>query len=367
MSKPQVFQLEINSFGSTNEITIYRELLEQLNCDSPYYCYELLNSSQNDNTALKCFIFSVDNEVIAVMPFFLRPIASEKTVGDYYDVSSPWGYNGPFFKEDTDEALVDLFWKEVDQWYHDNDIVSEFLRFNFYGNHSHYSGHTLHTLKNVRGDITDWDKFWSNLKPNTRNQFRKAEKIGLRFEFHHQNILEEKIKAFYEVYIGTMDRRDAIDSFYHKLEYFLAICSENPQKCAIGLVYQGDSPISCEFFLLSNDTIFSFLGGTSSNHFKLRPNEFLKISAIKWARENGIQFYMIGGGLSNRDDDNLYLYKKKYFQYDDDIDFFTGRKVVNNEIYLKLIDTRSEDKGSDTKILNVEEGFFPKYREKAQS
>ena len=179
---------------------------------------------------------------------------------------------------------------------------------------------------------------------------------------HFKDIPLEKVKAFYDVYIGTMDRRDAIDSFYHPLDYFTNFSSKNSGKCAIGLVYQEGLPISCELFLISNDTMFSFLGGTSSAHFKLRPNEYLKINAIEWARSQGLEYYMIGGGLSNSETDNLYLYKKKYFPFDDDIHFYTGRKIIDQQVYGKLVKMNRPDYvlPADQKI---DEGFFPKYRE----
>jgi hypothetical protein len=154
-----------------------------------------------------------------------------------------------------------------------------------------------------------------------------------------------------------MDRREAVDSHYHKLEYFLNFCSENVDKMAIGLVYNDGIPISCELFLLSNDTFFSFLGGTDANHFKLRPNEYLKISAIKWFNEQGFTYYMIGGGQA--DGDNLYLYKKKYFPNDEDINFYTGRKIVDTVKYKELV----EKFNPSVEIPAIEIGYFPLYRQ----
>ncbi|UWX56092.1 hypothetical protein NYZ99_07245 [Maribacter litopenaei] len=64
------------------------------------------------------------------------------------------------------------------------------------------------------------------------------------FGLFYEDIDEEKIKDFYKVYIGTMDRRDAIDSFYHPVSYFIELRKVNPKKCAIGLVYYEGKPIS---------------------------------------------------------------------------------------------------------------------------
>ena len=361
MQSQQTFTLKNYLFEEGQNIDLYKRALQEIGCESAYYAYELLNSGQNDQQRLHFFIFETpEKELLAVMPFVLRNIVLNNNETGFYDVSSPWGYNGPFFKEGLTEDVILNFWELVDNWYKENKVVSEFLRFNFFENYKNYSGEALHTLYNVKGDITNWDLFWSNLKSNTRNQFRKAEKIGLEFQFFYKDITEKQVRDFYKVYIGTMDRRDAVDSFYHPLEYFLEFWSNNQPKCAIGMVYKEGMPISTELFLISEFTIYSFLGGTDSDHFKLRPNEYLKISAIKWANEEGLKYYMIGGGLSNGKEDNLYLYKKKYFPFDDDIDFYTGRKIILPTKYLEFLDLLNIEK--ENALENIKEGFFPRYR-----
>ncbi|MEE4247580.1 MAG: hypothetical protein V2I33_19410, partial [Kangiellaceae bacterium] len=102
---------------------------------------------------------------------------------------------------------------------------------------------------------------------------------------------------------------------------------------------------------------FSYLGGTNADFFKLRPNEFLKIRAIQWAKEVGLKYYMIGGGRS--DGDNLYLYKKKYFPFDTDVAFYTGRKVINKDVYTELVGL---NRPNET-VCDIKTGYFPQYRE----
>jgi len=351
-----------DTFSTKEGITRYKNALESLDCDSPYYAFELLNDVTIADQELSFFIFETEaSKLTVVMPFLLRKIRETKSTETYYDVSSPWGYNGPYFSATISEQEILEFWKQVDAWYVANNVVTEFLRFNLHKNYKLYSGTALHTLCNVMGDITNWELFWGNLKSNTRNQYRKAEKLGLTFELHYKDIAEEHVKAFHDLYIGTMNRREARDSFYLSLEYFITLWKENPTKCAIGLVYKDGLPISTELFLLSSNTIFSFLGGTNSDYFKLRPNEYLKISAIKWANEEGLKYYLIGGGLSNSKEDNLYLYKKKYFPLDEDVDFYTGRKIVNTEVYERLVKESTLSEAS-TAPKDITTGFFPAYR-----
>lgn len=364
MTSTQTFTFKCYSLTDSESIENYKKALIDVGCDSAYYCYELLINKANNLEQLHFFDYrDEDGSVMAIMPFLLRDVIINDLDTGFKDVSSPWGYNGPFFLSGLSEDVVSDFWISVDSWYTENNVVSEFLRFNFFGNHTNYSGTALHTLLNVKGNITDWDIFWSNLKSNTRNQFRKAEKLGLDFQMSYGDFSEIKIKDFYKVYINTMNRRDAIDSFYHPLDYFINFWQENIKKCAIGLVYYNGIPISAELFLISDNTIFSFLGGTDSEYFKLRPNEFLKINAIQWGNKKGMDYYMIGGGLSNGLDDKLYQYKKKYFPLDDDIDFYTGRKIILPKVYLELLSKAGYKDVNNNALVDIETGYFPKYRD----
>ncbi len=334
----------------------YREFFKDLGSENPYYFLELLISKE-DNQELCCFYYRNEERQLALMPMLLRKIILNDSDTGYFDVSSPYGCNGPLFSADCDKQDMVEFWESVDNWYKDNNVITEFIRFNFDNNHIYYSGTVLHSLNCVQGDVTNWENFWNNLKSNTRNQFRKAIKQGLDFKHYSNDIPEEVIEVFYQLYIGTMDRRKADDSFYLDLSYFMNFCSNHPGKVAIGLVYKDDVPISGEFFLLSKDTMISYLAGTDATYFKFRPTEFLKISAVEWANKSGLRYYMIGGGRSDSDD--LYLYKKKYFPKDEDVEFFTGRKVISHDMYLDLV-TKTN---TEAKIRSLKDGFFPQYRE----
>ena len=115
--------------------------------------------------------------------------------------------------------------------------------------------------------------------------------------------------------------------------------------------------ISTEFILLSSSTIFSYLGGTLAEFFHTRPNDFLKINVMDWGRENDRTHYVLGGGRSN--DDQLYKYKKDFFPKEEDLIYYTGRKIVLPEVYQKLVN-RTLDKPED--FPSIEEGYFPAYR-----
>ena len=134
-------------------------------------------------------------------------------------------------------------------------------------------------------------------------------------------------------------------------------------------VYKDNLPISTEFILLSSETVFSYLGGTNSEYFNTRPNDFLKVNMMNWARKLDFKYYVLGGGRAN--EDSLYDYKKFFFPKDEDVIFYTGRKVLNQKIYQELVvkaknlngrkeikEDKLKNKNSTVKV----DTFFPTYR-----
>src|SRR5690606_25672887 len=99
-------------------------------------------------------------------------------------------------------------------------------------------------------------------------------------------------------------------------------------------------------------------------YFNFRPNDFLKIEVIKWALENNITHYVLGGGRQNND--GLFQYKKAFFPKDDDAVFYTGRKVINHKVYKKLTKTYPFNKKELANLINHGQTFFPIYRSKTK-
>jgi len=135
-------------------------------------------------------------------------------------------------------------------------------------------------------------------------------------------------------------------------------------KIVIAVTYFEDKPISTELIIVNENVMHSFLGGTISDYFNLRPNDFLKIEIIKWGLQNNMNYYALGG--SRKDEDSLYKYKKSFFPKDKDVIFDTGRKIINNTLYQKLMSKLTEDKAlikNSIKDINV---YFPLYVEHSQ-
>lgn len=336
----------------------YERLLTNLQGGHPFYKRAFLETffDNTEPSLLKAFVFKDRNgSPLIIMPFLHRKLKeNHKRSIKYYDVISPYGYSGPYFREGMDRTILKEFWTTVDRWYQKNNVISEFIRFDVNFNHNHYSGTLVKSLEVVKGKLIDLELIWKNYKPSVRKNIKKAIRENLEVSIFYREIPNRVFEEFYAIYIQTMDRKSSNRMFYfskQKLEQYFKQCEQN---IAVAVVYNDEIAISVELVLLSETIVFSFLGGTNSEYFKLRPNNLLKHTIIEWACENKFSYYVLGGGHKNND--GIYKYKKAFFK-NDIVTFYTGRKIVNNTVYYEYCLNTNDD------LQEITEGFFPRYRE----
>ena len=357
--KPSAYSLEMHSISDQLDEAKYNSALEEFTKFNIFYSLQYFNYSTDRE--LSYFILKKNDEAKILMPISFNKI-STPTFNDisYFDATSPYGYSGPLFNNAVDNDII-IFWKKIDKWYKENNVITEFIRFNLEDNHSHYSGHLIPSLRNIKGKISDFDILWNNFKQKVRNNYRRAEKSMLTCEIYSGIISDEIIDSFYSIFIKTMERNTATKNYFYPKKYFKNLVKHNQNKILLAIVYKEKIPISGEFIIINDDILYSYLGGTLSEYFETRPNDFLKIQVIKWAVENNKKNYVLGGG--RKDFDGLYQYKKSFFPKDDDVIFYTGRKIINEEIYYNLLkDIEVEYTDANSLILNSNK-YFPVYKE----
>lgn len=348
-------ELAIIRLDQAEGINAYNHLIKTKWNNNPYYLYDYLSHHKSENNNLIAFNFKLNGVSTVVMPMILREIEISKD--PLYDIISPYGYNGPLYAEGTNEPIIKKFWEHVDQWYAKNNVVSEFVRFHLNGNHQHYTGKTVPTLNNVFGLLANnFEEQWDSFVSKVRNNYRKAEKEDLTIKFHERTSIEpHHITTFYDIYVSTMKRNGASKMLYFSLEHFKNMILNNKDNFTIVLVYKDDIAISTELIIHLNDCLYAYLGGTLSDYFTCRPNDFLRVEVIRWGIEKGKSHYILGGGITNGD--GLYKFKKSLFPDSTDRVFYTGRKIIDQSKYDELCESvlRGNSK-------NESESFFPLYR-----
>jgi lipid II:glycine glycyltransferase (peptidoglycan interpeptide bridge formation enzyme) len=356
--------LIIDKLNQKEGIKNYKSLLFDLEISEPYYLIDYIDVFSEGLKNLVCFSYfnkEVNSKVI--MLGYLNPIIIGEEKTQFFDIITPYGYSGPISSTNASATDIIEFWKNVDNWYLENNVVSEFIRFNLSNNHLNYSGDVFPTMLNVKGEIIDEELQWKSFDRKVRKNVNKARRENLKSYIYFLNIEDDKIYEFFNIYIQTMVRTKAVKKFHYSFNDFKRFINANGQYCGICTVYFYGNPIASELVLISEDSIYSFLGGTDVKYFDKRPNDFLKVELINWARNQNLKYYVLGGGYGF--EDGIFKYKKSFFP-NDVVNYYTGRKILNYDIYNKLVKKSNAYRNCSSKEeLDIDDvSFFPLYNKK---
>lgn len=349
--------LKVLNLNNEDDVNLYRKIVNTTDFHSAYNRLEYFDVFCGGLDDLICFYFKSDTEII-LMPGYLKRIKIYDALKENYDFSTPYGYTGTFCSNDITPETLMTFWIEVQKWQLNNNVVSEFIRFNLFNNTIGYNGIIHDTMLNIKGRIISEDEQWKAFDAKVRKNVKRAQREELTSNVYYKIIEQVHLDEFYSIYIDTMKRTNAKEFFFYKPESFKYFILNNLELCAICTIYDKGKPISTELLLISDNSVFSFLGGTLADAFEKRPNDYLKFEVINWARSQGFKNYVLGGGYGY--EDGIFKYKKAFFP-NDVVKYVTGRKIINNEIYLNLVDEVNSKK-SEKEYLDIDDNsFFPLY------
>lgn len=321
---------------------------------SPYY-YELYESI-GDGKA-QCFVYE-DNNDLAIYPFLINSVNKLGYIlnGEFSDIQGAYGYNGILTSNDS-KFFLDSFFECFDNFCVDNNIIAEFLRVNPLTNNPliHRNDFLLiHDQENIFVNLLNSDIFETAFEYSTRKNIRKAIKSGLTYKYVlGDDIRDLDLKSFRDIYNHTMERNNVNQYYFFDEKFFNGIAKRLNQKALFAFVMFENQIISCEIVLLGGKTAYSFLGGTLSDYYQYRPNDFLKYNTILVLKEIGYHNYLLGGGPEG------VLRYKRSFSKDGEVPFFIGKRIHNQEIYNEVV--RQWEKRNPDKV-ELYKNFVLKYR-----
>lgn len=285
--------------------------------------------------------------------FIKRMIPIQIDDKQYYDIVTPYGYGGPIISkcEGNKEELLKGFENAFGEYCRDNRIVSEFIRFHPIVKNA-LDFKNIYEIKLDRHTIaTDLlhysieEEFGKSVKKN----LKRALKAGVTYE-----VIENPtdISEFKKIYYSTMDRNDAEEYYYFSDEYFSDCLGKFRNHIIyVKAVFEGNI-IAAGFYFYYQDILQAHLSGTLSEYLYLSPAYVIKQATAEWAKEHGISYIHYGGGTDNDENNSLYQFKAKFGKHTK-LDFYIGKKIWNEKIYLELC----EKVGANEDIK-----FFPAYR-----
>lgn len=285
-------------------------------------------------------------------PFILRPIPAQFGLEQLTDVTSAYGYGGPSMWGSASPAtLGERFWGLFDDWAASQHVVSEFIRFGLFGEaHAWYPGEVVDRQPNIVVPVdVDSEVSWKKFEHKVRKNVNRARASAVEIT---TDLTGERISDFLVIYHSTLDRRDAAEGYYFPIEFFDRIHKELSGSFAYFHAHRDGEVISTELVLLSNDSVYSFLGGTNSAAFAYRPNDLLKYEVMRWAHSQGKHYFVLGGGVTTGDGIERY---KSAFAPEGKTKFRTGQRVLMPDEYRALSEHHATTTASS-------DGFFPEYR-----
>lgn len=280
-----------------------------------------------------------------------KPLSKFIEIGQYYDLSTPYGYGGFIIEGEDYRSLA----SEYIELCRSRNIVSEFVRFNPLLNNWH-KGECLYDISHlgytVSIDTSSPELIWENIHSKNRNVIRKAKNAGLKVYWGRNPRYN---KQFMKIYNETMARDNAEQYFYFPEEFYESIINDLKYNSMWFCTQLGNEVTAIAIFLFSNEYMHYHLSASRKEYMSLAPTNLLIYEAALWASNNGYKELHLGGGLGAKCD-SLYKFKKS-FNKGRDKEFWVGKKIFNPSSYNELVKYRTQEMGFDKNNT-----FFPRYR-----
>lgn len=140
------------------------------------------------------------------------------------------------------------------------------------------------------------DQLWKNLKSETRNQIRQAQRRGV--EIFEPNSLDQWLKDYWEMHKAVYSRQNmkspGSPEFYEAL--WKHLYSKGQLKVVLAK-YQ-DKTIAGGIFSIYRDTIYFLDGASLREYGPLRGNNLIQWHILYWASTAGLRIYdMVGANI----------------------------------------------------------------------
>lgn len=265
-----------------------------------------------------------------------KPFRNKIAQGEFFDLSTPYGYGGPLVKN-FDLKEIQTFFETLTRLANNENIVTQFIRFHpLIENHKFFEGFCdLKTLKKtVFLALDDEETIYKNMDLTCRRHVKKALKNNITVSIDNS---KEAQKSFIDLYLHTMKRNDAKDYYYFNNKFYEEMFLDLGKNSNLFNAYYEGKIVSCAIILNCNKNLHYHLVASDKDYMDLCPNKLLVYEIARWGAKNGYKKLHMGGG--NEPEDNLFNYKKS-FNKNGLSDFYIGRNIFDIIKYDKLMHLR---------------------------
>lgn len=207
----------------------------------------------------------------------------------------------------------------------------------------------------VAMDLTlDEGELWKGIREGHQWTIKKCRKLGF---VPRMVPLAAYVECVMEIYLDTMARVRARESYYFGRDYFERL-GELPGQVHCCVVESEGRPAAACIFFECGGIVQAHLGGTRSEFLSRSPFHLLLYYAAGWAKSRGNRYLHMGGGVGGSND-RLFQFKRGFSPLR--FPFSTLRLVTDEEMYRELTARRAQ--AAEVSVEEVSSGgFFPAYR-----
>ncbi len=333
------------SFQIFNESTHsdYLNLLSEIGLELDIYYYpSFLNIDANIQKGEYEIFFFRNGIDVFIYPYIKLPFKEEK-FKEYFDISSPYGYCGPY----TSSELIFQEGEEAFIEYIQNKCVTEFVRYHYIYNDKQKFTKQIQNIQNrtvVTLDTTlDWETIWlQEFSGTNRNLIRKLEKEEYNFVLTNKS---EDLLGFVEMYYSTMKNAGASDFYFFETKIINRLYEDLGEKIFLVKVEKDNIVYSYSLFFISGGISTYYLSARNVDYPKVPATNFLLSKSAEFLKQKGAFILNLGGGLTNEQSDYLFKFKRNFSK--ETKEFFIGKRIYNNEIYNLIKEDWIEQYGVD--------------------
>lgn len=282
----------------------------------------------------------------------IYPYVKRKTPdNNYYDIVTPYGFNGPAIVDKRNNDLTNLlkdFNEDFKAYCRKEKIIAEYVRFCPWTKNVEYFKDLYDIRPNnqtVAIDLTVDDILKDEISSKRRNQIRLAIKKQVQISFDFNG---ETVENFYNLYQNTIKKNDIGEAYNFSLDFLKKHFDYLKGNCWIANASADGKIISSAFVLMCGDNMHYHLSANDYDMTEYNGNSLLLYEIAKLGKGFGCKYLHLGGigvGKKSLMDFKTSFTKKGIF------DFYVGSRIVNKEVYDKLV--KEYNKGSN---------YFPAYR-----
>lgn len=329
----------------------WKTLISQSDSHDFYHTWSYHHLQQEHGEPL-LFVYQ-QNTVYVAIPFIKRVIMGS----GYYDLTSAYGYCGPIASIPFGALHVQFvmqFKSAFLEFLEEEKIVSVFAGLNPFIDQLPFLeviGGVQDNGVTVAIDLQlSLEEQRSRYGKKVRGQIRRVKDLGWTASYA---CTAADVDAFLEIYNENMNRVDAADNYRFTSEYITALLASTDFDAHLMLVRNEQQYPVCGAIAISNGHVLqAHILGTREEYRHLSPAKYSTEEYTILARNLGLKYFNLGGGLGFRKD-SLFEWKIRLSPLT--FNYKTWRYVADPVRYDQLIDHYGIDR-------NAHLDYFPLYR-----